>query len=73
MSETVINVTNVRNGHNTPSHVDDPISNLSWIKFNLDYFLTIDGILKIIQFVSSNMCENISIVIKKNWMEWSIF
>lgn len=62
MSETAINVTNIRNGqpNHTPNHVD---SNLSWIKFNVEYFLTVDGILKIVQFVSK-LCENNSIVIK---------
>lgn len=56
MSETVINVTHVRNGNSNnnqhhPNHIYDDASNLNWIKFNVEYFVTADGILKLIQLV----------------------
>lgn len=51
MSETVINVTRVNNGHNG-NHIDNNVNNLGWIKFNVEYFLTTDGILKLVQLVS---------------------
>jgi hypothetical protein len=52
MSETVINVTHVHNG-NGSNHVNNnnPSNNLGWIQFNIEYFLTRDGILKLVQLV----------------------
>lgn len=60
MSETVVNVTHVRsaNGHH-PNNVQEDPSNLRWIQFNVDYFLTHDGILKLVQLVSKEFIVKI--------------
>lgn len=49
MTETVIN--NVGNGHHNPNG-----SNFL-IQFNLDYFKTRDGILKLLELVSAPICS----------------
>lgn len=56
MSETVINVTHVHNGNHNSNHVNNNSNNnLGWIQFNIEYFLTRDGILKLIQLVSCSL------------------
>lgn len=51
MSETVINVTHVRGANGHPTNNPEP-SNLGWIQFNIEYFFSHDGILKLVQLVS---------------------
>lgn len=70
MSETVINVTHVRgsNGHNPNSVQGDGASNLGWIQFNIEYFLTHDGILKLVQIVSKEcVVKIIKLLTLKLW------
>jgi hypothetical protein len=52
MTETTINVGH-QNGHAG--------QNLSWIQFNLEYFKTRDGMLKILQLVSFTRPKKLSI------------
>lgn len=73
MSETVINVTRVSsaNGHHPSNGVDEQGSNLSWIQFNIEYFMTHDGILKLVQLVSKE-CVIKNNLIVQNYKESNI-
>jgi hypothetical protein len=60
MSETVINVTHVRGANGQPTNnVQGEGSNLGWIQFNVEYFLTHDGLLKLVQLVSEECVDKI--------------
>jgi hypothetical protein len=47
MTETSINVGHQNNHNNNPQG----LSGLGWIRFNIDYFKTRDGLLKLVQLV----------------------
>lgn len=46
--------TSVNVGHQPNGNSGTP--NLSWIQFNVDYFKTRDGVLKLVQLVSNLIC-----------------
>lgn len=52
MSETVVTVDPNRQPSAQPKPAAQPQGSLSWVKFNIGYFQTIPGILKLIQLVS---------------------
>jgi len=56
MSETVVTVDPNRLPQAQPKPAAAPQGSLSWIKFNIGYFQTIPGILKIIQLVFGIIC-----------------
>uniref|UniRef100_A0A182LSK8 Uncharacterized protein n=1 Tax=Anopheles culicifacies TaxID=139723 RepID=A0A182LSK8_9DIPT len=60
MAETVVTVETPNRNAGTPTATPaagqaqaKPESNLNWLKFNTQYFITIPGILKIVQVVSN--------------------
>lgn len=58
MSETVVTIDPNRNAQQQPQQQQPkpataPGGALSWIKFNVGYFQTIPGILKLVQLVST--------------------
>lgn len=52
MSETVVTVDPNRQPQAQPKPAAQPQGALSWVKFNIGYFQTIPGILKLVQLVS---------------------
>lgn len=58
MSETVVTIDPNRNAQQQqqPKPATAPGNALSWIKFNVGYFQTIPGILKLVQLVSVLVC-----------------
>lgn len=52
MSETVVTVDPNRQPQAQPKPAAQPQGSLSWVKFNIGYFQTIPGILKLIQLVN---------------------
>lgn len=54
MSETVVTVDPNRQPQAQPKPAAQPQGSLSWVKFNIGYFQTIPGILKLIQLVSAS-------------------
>lgn len=49
MTETMVNVDHHQNGNAGQQ-------NLNWIQFNVDYFKTRDGLLKLLELVSEAIC-----------------
>lgn len=56
MSETVVTVDPNRQPQAQPKPAAQPQGSLSWVKFNIGYFQTIPGILKLIQLVFGIIC-----------------